>query len=153
MSRAFTRESDDAEAFRLPDRPISGAPNLVTQRGADLISSELGRIDRELQAGTGDRDALRRDRRYWSARQASMQVVAPIERPTSVSFGVRVRIRRARKVSELRIVGEDEASPQENLIAWTSPLAVALDGAEAGETVELEAGGRIEQVEVLAVLP
>ena len=80
-----------------------------------------------------------------------MQIVFPVERPTAVAFGVCVRIRRAGKETEWRIVGEDEATPRENRIAWTSPLAVALDGAEVGETVQISAGGRIEHIEVLAI--
>lgn len=111
MSRAFTKETNDADVVRLPDRPISGAPNLVTPRGAELIARELARIDDELLNGTGDRDALRRDRRYWSLRQTSMQVVAPVETPTDVSLGC-TSASGAGEVVELRIVGEDETDPR-----------------------------------------
>lgn len=153
MSRAFTREIDDAEAFRLPDRPVSAAANLVTPRGAALIATEIARLEGELTSvGAEERASVRRDLRYWSQRQASMQVTPPAGNPTVVGFGVGVRIRRGKAASEIRIVGEDEADPKQNLVAWTSPLAVALDGAEVGETVELMAGGRVEQVEVLAIL-
>jgi len=48
-------------------------------------------------------------------------------------------------------VGEDEAEPSAGLIAWTAPLARALQGAQAGETVDLEAGGRVEPVTVVAI--
>ena len=150
MSRAFTKETDE-DPFRLPDRPVSASPNLVTPRGAELISAELARSEAELLAGIGDRDALRRDQRYWSLRQASMQVVPPVAAPASVTFGVCVRIRRAGKEIEVRIVGEDEANPREKRVAWTSPLAVALDGAEVSETVQLKAGGLVEHIQLLAI--
>jgi transcription elongation GreA/GreB family factor len=54
-------------------------------------------------------------------------------------------------MSDVWIVGEDEADPAHGRIAWTAPLARALDGAVRGDVVELEAGGRIEEVRVLAV--
>jgi transcription elongation GreA/GreB family factor len=153
MSRAFTKEIDDVAPLPLPERPISAAANLVTPRGAELIEQELARLGEKLRSSdAGDGAEIRRDQRYWTRRQASMQVITPDANPTVVGFGVRVRIRRNGRMIEVRIVGEDEADPKENLIAWTSPLAVALNGSEVGDVVELRAGGRLEPLEVLAVL-
>ena len=36
-------------------------------------------------------------------------------------------------------------------IAWNSPLAETLNGAEPGELIEFEAGGRTEMIEVVGV--
>jgi transcription elongation GreA/GreB family factor len=80
-----------------------------------------------------------------------MKIVAPVAVPQVVGFGVRVRISRKERTSVVGIVGEDEAEPSAGLIAWTAPLARALDGARPGETVELEIGGRLETVTVLAI--
>ena len=80
-----------------------------------------------------------------------MKVVAPVVAPQVVGFGVRVKIRRKSKTSEVDIVGEDEAEPSAGMIAWTAPLARALDGATPGETVELEIGSHSEAVTVLAI--
>ena len=94
---------------------------------------------------------LRRDLRYWLSRNASMQVIAINPSPGAVSFGTRVTIRRGAVTSDIIIVGEDEADPPAGLIAWTAPLARALEGAEPGEIVEFEAGRHLEPITVVAV--
>ena len=71
--------------------------------------------------------------------------------PGRVGLGSRVTIRRGILMSDIRIVPEADADPSHGRIAATTPLARALEGAEPGEVVELEAGGRIEEVRVLAV--
>ena len=155
MSRAFVKEDSDAPPPAPLERPVSAAPNRVTPRGARLIDGEIARLEEELAAapGEGAAAALRRDLRYWTARRASAQPVALDPAPAAAGFGARLTIRRGGRTSEVEIVGEDEAEPAEGRIAWTSPLAQALDGAEPGETVELTAGGRSEPVELLAVAP
>ncbi len=62
-------------------------------------------------------------------------------------------MRRGSVTSTVTIVGEDEADPSAGLIAWTAPLARALEGAEPDESVELDAGGRHETITVLSVAP
>jgi transcription elongation GreA/GreB family factor len=37
------------------------------------------------------------------------------------------------------------------MLAWTAPLARALEGAEAGDIVAFEAAGKVDPVTVLAV--
>ena len=71
--------------------------------------------------------------------------------PEAVGFGTRVTIRRAGVTSEVEIVGEDEADPAEGRLAWTSPLARALDDAEPGDMVQMAAGGRTADVDVIGV--
>ena len=46
---------------------------------------------------------------------------------------------------------DDEADPASGLIAWSAPLALAMMGAEAGDTADF--GGRAEAIEVLSVSP
>jgi transcription elongation GreA/GreB family factor len=155
MSRAFTKEIDDAPAPKVPEHPISNATNFVTPSGAAIISRRAGDIARQIET-TKDLtilDGLRRDQRYWEARRASMQIVQRAIAPTAVEFGTAVSIRRRGKASILRIVGEDEADPGAGLLAWTSPLARALMTAEVGDVVEFEAGGRAEKIEVLSIGP
>ena len=152
MSRAFVKE-DSAPPPPPLERPISSAPNLVTARGARLIDDEVARLEREIEAAGDEEEAapFRRDLRYWLARRASAQLTAADPDPEAVGFGARVRIRRGGRESEVEIVGEDEADPDSGRLAWTSPLARALEEAEAGDVVELAAGGRTVPVEVLAV--
>jgi transcription elongation GreA/GreB family factor len=152
MSRAFTKEIDDAPPPPLEARPISDAANFVTPRGAELIEAETDRLTAALAGAVdGDIAAIQRDLRYWSARRQSMQVITTSATPVAVSFGTTVELKRGGKTMRLKIVGEDEADPAVGLIAWTSPLAQALDGAEAGELIEFEAGGRVEMIEVVSV--
>lgn len=154
MSRAFVKEDADTPPPPL-ERPVSSAPNLVTPRGARRIDAEIARLEAEV-AGAGSSEAaepLRRDLRYWTTRRASAQLVEPQQAPGAAGFGTRVTVRRNGAVSTFSIVGEDEADPDAGRIAWTSPLARAVDGAEPGEMVELLAGGRKIPVEVLGVGP
>ncbi len=155
MSRAFTKEVDDAPPPAMPELPVSNAPNLVTPRGAELIERRLAELDHEIGAAhdAARIDSLRREQRYWAARRATMQVVPAAENPTAAGFGTEVEFRRNGRIGRVRIVGEDEADPANGRIAWTSPLALALEDAEPGDIVELEAGGRADPIEVLAVRP
>lgn len=153
MSRAFVSEAAaEASAAILPERPVSTAPNLVTPRGLELIDAELTRLQRLLEGSAPDdpaRAAVARDLRYWRARRASAQVVAPAAaEPAEVAFGTRVSIRRGAAMSSYIIVGEDEANPPKGLLSWTSPLARSLMGAQSGDVVE---GGDRPPVTVEAV--
>jgi transcription elongation GreA/GreB family factor len=155
MSRAFVKEDADAPPVAPLERAISSAANRVTPRGARLIDEQVATLEAAL-ADTSDEDdaaLLRRDLRYWIARRATAQFVEPDPAPEAAGFGTRVTIRRGGNVSELSIVGEDEADPEAGLLAWTSPLAQALDNAEPGDTVQLSAGGRTVPVTLIAVGP
>lgn len=151
MSRAFTKEIDDAPPPPLPERPVSDAPNLVTPAGAQAIEAALAEIETQLAAVTEAEEVerLRRDQRYWLARKASMQVITTPEAPTEVGFGTRVTLDREGKTVSFQIVGEDEADPGAGKLSWTSPLAKALMGATPGDVVVF--GPREEEIEVLAV--
>ena len=152
MSRAFVKEIDDAPEPSLQDRPVSAAPNLVTKRGAELILAEIESLQRKLETlAGGEADEARRDLRYWEARRATMQIVERDPDTGAVGFGTEITIRRAGRTQTLRIVGEDEADPRQGYLAYTAPLARALEEAEAGETVEFEAGGRIDPIDIVSV--
>jgi transcription elongation GreA/GreB family factor len=153
MSRAFTKEIDDAPPPPVPERPISTARNLVTPNGARQIEQMVAALTQQTTA-TSDNDvlaALKRDLRYWEARRTSMEIMEPVAEPATVRFGTHVSIRRGGAIRDIRIVGEDEADPAGGAIAWTSPLARALDGALPGDTVEFEVAGREEDILVLYV--
>ena len=152
MSRAFVREVDDAPEPPPIERAASAAPNLVTPRGARLIDEAIAAIEDALPTAPSDEEArLRRDLRYWTLRRSTARIVEPEPNPRHAGFGTRVTIRRGILMSDVWIVGEDEADPARRRIAWTAPLARALEGAERGDVVELEAGGRTEEIRVLAV--
>lgn len=132
VSRAFVKDNDEGPE---PELPISPAPNLTTERGAGLILAKIEELRRDLE-GLAESEAaqIRRELRYWEARRASMRIVRRGPDTQAAALGMEVVLRRPEGVQSLRIVGEDEADPASGLIAWTSPLALALEEAEAGET-------------------
>ena len=72
MSRAFVKETDEISE-RLPEKPISPHPNLVTPGGLELIEATLGRLREERATALGASDhaaqlRIERDLRYWAAR-------------------------------------------------------------------------------------
>ena len=141
MSKAFTREDDDAQQLDvLPERPISHHPNLVTAEGLAQIEGNVTRPLEEQAASraTGDAAATAaasRDLRYWNARLASAQLTE--SRPSSqVQFGSHVEIKRADgSTITYRIVGSDEGDPSQGTLSYVSPLAQALMGKEVGDAV------------------
>lgn len=142
MSRAFVKEDDDA-VEDVADRPISTAPNFVTAEGLAAIEAEVARLGQEL-AGVGDdrgaRARINRDLRYWNARRSSAQLVAAPTDGSLVRFGSIVTIARDDGLSQsFRIVGEDEAAPESGTLSHVSPLARALLGKEAGDSVRVAA--------------
>ena len=145
MSRAFvSEEAAEREASVLPERPVSTAPNLVTRNGLLRIEQQVAALRAALASAAPDdpdRPRLTRDLRYWRARQASALLTEPpAGLPVTVAFGTGVTVRRAGATVRYAIVGEDEADPARGWLGWTSPLATALMGAEAGDVVEVGAG-------------
>jgi transcription elongation GreA/GreB family factor len=152
MSRAFTKEIDDKPPQPLEDRPLSAAPNFVTPSGATMIEAKLqGLLQQAVGATPDQQPALQRDIRYWTSRSSTMQIISTPSAPLEVQFGTTVDLLRGGKPVQLIIVGEDEADPAQGRIAWTSPLARALEGAERGELIEFESPAGVEMVEVLAI--
>ncbi len=158
MSVAFTREEDlEATAADLADRPISPHPNLVTPEGLAAIEAELALARAAYTAAQvqgsieSDRTAMARatrDLRYWSARRASAQLIAPTEDDGAVRFGGSVSIEREDgRAQTWRIVGEDEADPAAGSVSHVSPLARAVMGKRVGDEVTV-AG---QSAEIVAV--
>lgn len=147
MSVAFTRESDiEAAATDLADRPVSSHPNLVTPEGLAAIDRELAAASAAHAAALGadglatDRTALARatrDKRYWSARRASAQLIEPGE-GDAARFGSTITFERPDGRSQTyRIVGEDEADPAAGTVSHVSPLARALYGKRVADVAML----------------
>jgi transcription elongation GreA/GreB family factor len=155
MSRAFTKESDDAGEL-LPELVVSPHPNFVTLAGLTLIEQRITALEAEHSAARGGNDKARlarinRDLRYWTQRRASARLVpaavAPIE---VVRFGTEVSLRfEDGGERAFRIVGEDEADPARGLVSWAAPLGRTLTGKTAGDKVEVL--GRT--AEIVALLP
>jgi transcription elongation GreA/GreB family factor len=106
------------------------------------------------QAGgdvSADRTAMARatrDLRYYTARRASAQLVAPDGPDDRVVFGRRVTLdREDGRRQVFRIVGEDEANPAAGAISYVSPVARAVLGRSVGDVVQVMDA----EVEIVAV--
>lgn len=142
MSRAFVKEFDEA-VEDLPDRPVSTAPNLVTAEGLAAIEAEVARLNEALASAGDDRAErarISRDLRYWTTRRSTAHLAPPPSDCESVRFGCSVTVERDDGRSQtFRIVGEDEAAPENGTISHVSPLARALMGKEVGDSVRVAA--------------
>ena len=164
MSRGFVREDDQEEPVFIPARaPIpAGMDNLVTPRGLKLLREERAQLERERAAvDTPEGPSRRRELAeingrlaLLEARIASAREVESDERPNDeVRFGSTVNFvitggPRQGIERTFPLVVVDEARIAEGLIAFTAPIAQALLGRKAGDTVEFQHG---EQVQTLIV--
>ena len=150
MSVAFRRESDDEHLEPKFELPIPPGPNIVTQRGYDLIRNRTEALEAEVSACADEeqRKKLQRDLRYWRTRLATAQV-APMPPGDKVAIGTRVTFEQKGRTRTLTIVGHDEADPSEGLLAFNSPIGRAMLGAQADEEVDVP--GSEDPLTILAV--
>jgi transcription elongation GreA/GreB family factor len=142
MNKAFVKETEDERASNpLPDRPIPAGPNYVTAKGLAQINEMIDLTETEHRAARAANDTneiarSERDLRYWTAQRATAQLVDASPSREKVEFGSTVTIRRANEREQtFRIVGVDEADPNEGTLSHISPLAKALLGREKGEEI------------------
>jgi len=136
MSVAFRRDGDDEHLEPKFEIPIPPGPNLVTARGKALIDEKVTALETAIASAEPERvEALKRELRYWQTRQVTAEVV-PAPSGDTVEIGTTVSFRLNGKARVLSIVGDDEADPGAGLVAFSSPLARALMGAEVGEMVD-----------------
>jgi transcription elongation GreA/GreB family factor len=137
MSVAFRRDVDEEHLEPRFELPIPPGPNTVTPRGYALIAARSAELEAALagELGEDERKAVLRDARYWRSRLTSAQV-APAPSGATVAIGTRVTIDREGQSRTFEIVGHDESDPASDRIAFSSPLARALIGAEVGQDCE-----------------
>ncbi len=145
MSRAFVKEPDHAPDDQ-PDIPESRHPNYVTPRGLARLKEEFAALSADKDRLGADPEApedklalaqIERKLRYLSHRIENAIPVDPAQQPSGeVAFGAVVRVSDPDgREREYAIVGEDEADAGQGKVSWVSPLARALIGAKAGQTV------------------
>ena len=177
MSKAFTRENDDAE----DDEPAEAVEPAVsrfymTPAGYDRLRQELKRLVEAERpevvrtvtwaASNGDRSEngdyiygkkrlreIDRRVRYLIRRLENSEVVRSAGRDTDqVFFGATVKVRAkdgaARSVT---IVGLDEVDTARGRVSWISPIAKALIKARERDVVSLRTPGGTEELEILEV--
>lgn len=178
MSKAFTKESDDADddELQLPSIP-SGGKNYITPQGYAVLKAELlDLIDNERPkvvevvhwaASNGDRSE-NGDYLYGKKRLREIDrrirfltkrlEIAEIADPTvhhgrdQVFFGATVTYADDAGVERtVRIMGIDEANSAQGEVSWISPIARTLLKARVGDELKLVMPERVGHIEVLAV--
>ncbi len=150
----------------------------MTLRGAEALRAELKRLKTEARPtvikaiaearGHGD---LSENAEYHAAREqqgfiegrigelesklSTAEIIDPSRMTATrkVVFGANVELEDmdAGKVIKYQIVGEDEADIRAGRISVTSPIARAVIGKEAGDTVDVEAPGGTRTYEIVGV--
>jgi transcription elongation factor GreB len=150
MSKAFTSEEtpESPPLTRSPPALAPGEVRYVTPEGYGELCAALARLEEERVAASGhpeqDRAArvedLERRAALLKGTLAALTVLGPEAAPEGrVAFGTWVTVEDdAGMRITWRIVGPDEADPKRGLISVDAPLARALLGREAGETVEVQ---------------
>ena len=167
MSKAFTRESDDA-----PDVPVrphqpsplpQGAKNYLTPDGAQRLREEMDRlmqVDRPRIAGLADKSESKHQLQMLDERirflerslQTAVVVAPPDANEDRVRFGATVTVReRSGGESSYRIVGVDETDLDRGWVSWLSPIAKALLNARIGQRVRFKLPSGEEELEIVSI--
>ena len=162
MSRAFVKnDNDDQSGDELPERPVSDEPNYVTAEGLRQLRERVEDLAQEharLREAAEEFDkpklaANERDLRYFRSKLESAILVDVASEPKDeVHFGATVRTEDEEGgTGTFTIVGEDEADVKNNKISWRSPLAKALLGSKAGDTVTWDRPAGSTTLEILEI--
>jgi transcription elongation factor GreB len=162
MSKAFTRESDDSgdneiTSVRPPLPP--GTTNYITPEGAERLQQRLKALLEKKELLTNSSNGTEADLRKLETGIRNLQqtlnsvVVAQTHsNPDKVAFGTTIRIRHQNGEEETyRIVGVEEAAPENGSISWLSPLARALLSRKVGDKVPFRSPAGVEELTVLSV--
>jgi transcription elongation GreA/GreB family factor len=150
MSVAFRRDSDEEHLEPKFELPLPPGPNLVTTRGLAMISAKVAELDAALATASDDpaRDAIKRDLRYWRARESTAKP-APVPTGETVAFGTCVTFALNGTTRTIAIVGSDEADPATDHITFTAPLARAMMGLAVGDSADFN--GQDDAIEIVAI--
>ncbi len=178
MSKAFTKESDDADddELQLPDLP-AGGKNYITPAGyaalrdelLDLIDNERPKVVDVVHwaASNGDRSEngdylygkkrlreIDRRIRFLTKRLEIAVVVDPSVHHgnTQIFFGASVTYEDDTGLQRtIKIVGIDEAQSAKGEVSWISPIARTLLKAREGDALKLVMPDRVGDIEVIRV--
>jgi transcription elongation factor GreB len=180
MSKAFTKEDDNAPEIEEPDEPSplpAGVKNYITPQGFATLRDELKQLRRverpkvvevvSWAAGNGDRSEngdylygkkrlreIDRRMRFILKRLEVAEVVDPANQKNrdQVFFGASVTyVEKDDSEHTIRIVGIDEAALDLGKVSWISPIARALMKTQEGDVVELRTPGGTRAIEVIGI--
>lgn len=133
MSKAFTKEDDNAPEAPLPPRlPAGDGPLLLTPEGHLALREELAERTR---AGASDAARIA----WLTAVLDNAEVVAPPEAPERASFGVWVEVEDEEGHRQVwRLVGPVEAEAREGKLSVEAPMGRALLGTRVDDAVTVQ---------------
>ncbi|AUC78378.1 transcription elongation factor GreA [Nonlabens sp. MB-3u-79] len=154
MSRGFVREGDQEEPVVIPQRAVlpDHVINYVTPSGMNQLREELDALENDF-AGIAVEDEKERRReqtlvlgkiKLLKERINSARPILLEEQPQDeIRFGATVKVKNLNLTTYqvLTITGVDEANVAQGKIAFTTPIARAIIGAKAGDTVDFKLGG------------
>ena len=163
MSKAFTRESDDAPES--PIRPLlrsvlpPGAKNYFTPEGAQRLQAELDALMKQRlnlasvpNAPESKTDLQLLDQRILQLQRSLESAVITPAPPLpweQVRFGATVTVcNEDGEESQYRIVGVDETDVDRGWVSWLSPIAKALLNARLGQKVRFTFPAGEAQLEI-----
>ena len=163
MSRAFTKEEAPSDPVFVPPRaPLpAGATNYVTPTGLGLLHAE--RDDLEAERSTLETMENEDERKRalavntgrladLNARIASARVLRHEHVPDEVRFGATVTLTtESGEERRFTIVGVDEATVAPDRVAFLAPIARAVTGHKAGDTITLKTPKGEERLTVTSV--
>ena len=157
MSRGFVKDGDIEETPAVEQRAFlpEGVANYVTAEGLAALKREREELTARREAASGNENDRRVTRNYLSAKLCLLEerIVSAVlpGRPDDESiagFGAYLTLRpETGEPRTVRIVGADEADAAKGMISFFSPVAKALYGHRAGETIEAS-GGRMTLVAI-----
>lgn len=177
MSKAFTKETDDADDDpQLPPLPASGK-NYITPQGyarlrselLDLIDSERPKVVEVVHwaASNGDRSEngdylygkkrlreIDRRIRFLTRRMEIAEITNPSRHfgNDQIFFGATVTYANTQgEERTITITGIDEANSSLGEVSWIAPIARTLLKARVGDVLKLVMPDRIDEIEVLDV--
>lgn len=146
MSKAFTREDDDAPEAETSrwDRPRvpPGVRNLVTPDGMHAWREELERLTGGDPGITKRPEILDRIRQLQSYLRSALPTPPPPPGDDRIRFGAVVTTRDSSgQEIRYRIVGVDEVDLDRDWVSWLSPVAKSLLQKRVGDPVRLKVPG------------
>ena len=146
MSRAFVKEPDGDQAETdLPVRPQSKHPNYITMKGLEKQKEHLHELILECSAlkksnTLADKNKIKllnADITYLKQRvESAIPINVEEQGREDIRFGATITlVDENNKQYKFTIVGQDEVDTENGLISWVSPLASALIGKQAGDTI------------------
>lgn len=168
MSSAFLKnETADAPVVIPARAPLPpGTPNYVTPEGLDLLRTELTDLETQrahLQAdATADENERSRQLALLNGcianlnQRISIAKVVEMQEQERVRFGATVSLKiqmgkLAGTERHFTLVGVDQANAAQGLIAFTAPLARAMQGKRVGETVSWPSPQGQQVMEVVSI--